>query len=143
MISHKKLSGVKGVLYRQNRTMRFVFALLLTIVVLAGVAFLSHGGRASAKQDGQSSPDGVWQHLDMSAISARQSQTRVLPESFRAYRLNQDLLRNQLSIAPMEFTAAAKQAPAEIVLPMPDGTFVRFQVVQAPMIHPDLARECP
>src|SRR5262249_54272180 len=103
----------------------------------------------SNRQDSQNSPDGLWERADENQLRALQSQKqdqtqgRNLPERFAAFRLNRDLLKRRLSAAPMEFTPAAKASAPEITLPMPDGTFQRFRVVESPIMAPELAKQVP
>ncbi len=94
---------------------------------------------ASAQHGGRNSSDGLWERVEENQLRARQGQVRALPDSFRAFRLNQELLKRRLGSAPREFTEAAKESPLEITLPMPDGTFGRFRVVESPIMAPELA----
>lgn len=64
------------------------------------------------------------------------------PARHRPVLLNRGLLRAQLNGAPLERTPAAA-TPAEIVLPLPDGGFARFRVVEAPIMAPELAAQFP
>lgn len=67
---------------------------------------------------------------------------QLVPDKYLVYTLDVQAMRNELQNAPMEFTAAANQ-PLLISLPMPDGTFMDFEIVESPVMHPDLAAKYP
>jgi hypothetical protein len=56
--------------------------------------------------------------------------------------LNEQNLRVTLAGAPLEFTPAARN-PVVVWLPMPDGSFGRFNVVESPIMEPGLAAQFP
>ncbi|MBI1763803.1 MAG: DUF11 domain-containing protein [Acidobacteria bacterium] len=118
---------------------------LAVVVLLAGSRFgLFTSARAAAEQDG--SPDALWQDVAEAAIVNAQPGRRVAQaeqqsrlRAYRTVRLNQERLGELLRQAPMEFTDAAKTAATIMTLPLPDGTFARFRIEEAPMMEPDLA----
>ncbi|WP_435016778.1 reprolysin-like metallopeptidase [Tundrisphaera sp. TA3] len=78
---------------------------------------------------------GPWATLDVaSTIAAGQGQ---------ALAVDAGQLRAILDRAPMEFTAGAATSPALLPIPMPDGTFDRFTIVEAPIMEPGLAAQFP
>ncbi len=85
--------------------------------------------RGQAGQAGKSSPDGIWQE---SVATGNSKALKAIPGA-RTLRLNIDALGGTLSRAPMEFTAAARQTAVMINLPMPDGSFMRFRIVESPI----------
>ena len=70
------------------------------------------------------------------------SRRTVVPGKYRTLRLNQAALGAALATAPREFAAVALP-PAEITLPMPDGTFPRFTVEESSIMEPALAAKFP
>ena len=58
-------------------------------------------------------------------------------------RLEKSALMNLLAHAPLEFTAAARTNPVELTLPLPDGKFGRFRIVESPMLEPCFAAQFP
>jgi subtilisin-like proprotein convertase family protein len=84
-----------------------------------------------------------WQAADAEAQTIPEADRWVRPNRFRAYRLDAAALRLQLDRAPREFTPAAVQAPAEVSLPMPDGTLARFSILESPIMAPELAAKYP
>lgn len=87
---------------------------------------------------GQSSA-GFWSESNRSDFA----RPAFMPQSWRSLSLNFDAMRNHLRQAPMEFTAAAQNAPLQLVLPMPDGTMETFQVWESPIMEPALAAKYP
>ncbi len=71
------------------------------------------------------------------------SRPAFMPQEWRSLSLNLDAMRNHLRQAPMEFTAAAKNAPLELVLPMPDGSMEAFAVWESPIMESALAEQFP
>lgn len=84
----------------------------------------------------RASNDGLWEEVKESSI-ALSSERQIVPKSYWAVRVNRDALIQVLTRAPMEFTAAARAGGAVITLPMPDGTFARFQIQESPISLPD------
>ncbi len=79
---------------------------------------------------------------NMIAIPTNVERT-IVPDKYRTVALDLDGLKTTLSNAPMEFTAAAKNNPLIINLPMPDGENATFALVESPVMHPDLAAKYP
>lgn len=105
---------------------------------------LSTSGRSQAAlsaQEGQRSPDGLWQDVAESSIAASQSERETMLAAYRTVRLDKAALMKLLAHAPMEFTAAARSNPVELTLP--DGKFGRFRIVESPMLEPDFAAQFP
>jgi len=57
--------------------------------------------------------------------------------------LNDEAQRKLLNRAPMENTKAARQTQVVMRLPMPDGTFSRFDIEESPVMAPELAARFP
>lgn len=68
---------------------------------------------------------------------------KIIPEKYRTLALDVDELKSSLANAPMEFTFAAKHHPTHIVLPMPNGDDVTFQVVESSVMAPGLEAKFP
>src|SRR5205807_5978282 len=78
-----------------------------------------------------------------SATVSTSAEGKSVWPSRRTFRLNRGTLSRTLEQAPMEFTGAAKNSPIMMSLPMPDGQFARFSVVESPIMAPELAAEYP
>ena len=131
--SQYELRKHKAIIYRT-----FVALICLTA---AGAAVALLGGYIS-RAAAQGTTTGIWEDVAESSIPNR-GQRGVMPRAYRILRLNKDALRALLADAPMEFTREANAAPVTISLPMPDGTFGRFKVVESPMMEAQLAAKHP
>ncbi|MCB0075525.1 MAG: hypothetical protein KDE20_28925, partial [Caldilineaceae bacterium] len=93
--------------------------------------------RVASAQDGDVSPDGIWQAVtaEDQAVGAAAADnaagaaatTEGEPTAFRAFSANVDALQSTLAAAPDETNAAAAVV---LSLPMADGSFQRFHVVE-------------
>ena len=68
---------------------------------------------------------------------------KIIPDEYRTLALDLDALKSDLTNAPKEFTFAAKHNPMQIVLPMPNGDDVAFQVVESSVMAPGLEAKYP
>lgn len=117
---------------------RLSFRFLFTGIVLAlwGVA-----SPAGAQAD---VPGGVWQNLPASGAALRAAgESWIAPSAGSWHALDASALEAVLNRAPREFSAAARSAPVQIEIPMPDGSYARFQLEESPVMHPDLAARFP
>ena len=68
----------------------------------------------------------------------------VLPLKFRSVTINYTELKNTLALAPVaDFYSAAKSKGLLFSLPLPDGGFEKFNVIETPMMEPELALKYP
>ncbi len=84
-----------------------------------------------------------WLDTPESSFASKTAQRRIVPNKYRSLSLDLDLLKAALSEAPMRFTQEAEIAQATLTIPMPDGSMQEFQVVEAPVMHPDLGARYP
>ena len=84
-----------------------------------------------------------WTSIKEESISKSTNQRNIIPSKYKTFKLDLSALRPILSNAPERFSQAARNAPATLMLPMPDGSFQRFEVVEAPVMHPDLQAKYP
>ncbi len=88
--------------------------------------------------------DKLWQEFDDTALQQRLLDRVIIPNAYRAFKLDKTALQNALRQAPLEFTDAARGvSPVIITIPMPDGTLSRFRVVESPIFEPGLAAQHP
>ena len=91
---------------------------------------------------GATSPDGIWSDLSAGALQALPAPT-ITPHRYRAVSLHWEALDRALAAAPLETEPDAWNDAAEVSLPVPDGGFARYLVVEAPIMEPELAARYP
>lgn len=67
----------------------------------------------------------------------------IIPQSYRTLALNVPALQETLAAAPLEGTPAAADSAVVLALPLPDGGYGRFRIVQSPVMAPELAAQFP
>ncbi|MFN0088440.1 MAG: reprolysin-like metallopeptidase [Blastocatellia bacterium] len=108
------------------------------LLVLGVAAYLAPRGAAQ-----QEAPDGLWKEAREEALRSRSAQRRIVPEAYRTVRLDREALKARLSEVPMEFTPEGRASASEITLPMPEGGYQRFRIVESPMMARELADQVP
>lgn len=91
----------------------------------------------------QKSADRVWSRVDEAQITKDLGQRQIAPEKYLTYRLNTSALQSVLNDAPLEFTQDAKNSATVITIPTPEGLFVRFRIMESPLLSPELAAQFP
>ena len=109
------------------------------LVLLFGLA-LTHFSFAQKNQTPATNP---WSFQDEAALAAKQFNRRIIPEKYRTAHLDVSQLKSLLQHAPMWQTEAAEKAFTTLPMPMPDGTFETFRIVEAPVMHPSLTQKYP
>lgn len=109
--------------------------------------FLALASAASA----QVSPDGIWSAMPPAEVetfvgSRADAAPRVNAARYRLVRLNEPAFARATSSMPLErldLPPAQRPAGGVITMPLPDGSFARFEVVESPVMEPDLAARYP
>jgi len=78
---------------------------------------------------------GLWSDVAASQIATR-GQRFVTPERGRTLTLDYAAMQQLLKDAPLESEIAAVNSPFELELPLPEGGFGRFSVVESPIRSP-------
>lgn len=90
------------------------------------------------------SPNQFWQSVDDIPTARTSVLPAIQPSQFQAVALDVASLKAVLNHAPPELIpVGARSVPLEMTLPMPDGTFARFQVEESPIMEPELAAKFP
>jgi len=85
-----------------------------------------------------------WSEIEESRIFLPAgSEAALSVQQSRTFALEPDALSEALKAAPLEFTEAASQKAAIIELPLPDGRLEAFEVVESPVMAPELAAKFP
>jgi hypothetical protein len=84
-----------------------------------------------------------WTQVSESRITKDLFANRFKPAAYRIFQLREADLAAALRSAPSEKTVAAPASPFILSLPNEDGQIERFRVVEAPVMHPDLAAKYP
>jgi hypothetical protein len=119
------------------------FAALLPALLFSFCAATAFGGTIIA--DNQTSGDQVWRQIDDGSLSRRDSERIVVPDEYKTFRLSKTTLERLLNRAPEEFSDAALRGADEVLLslPMPDGNYSRFRIVESSIMAPELAAKFP
>ncbi len=112
-----------------------LFALVIAMLLSALMTVASV--RAQSTSD-----DGIWSDLVESSV-ASQSDRPIIPQKYRLVALDLAALQAQLAQAPQENSEAARNTARLFSLPLPDGTFGRFRIVESPIMAPELATQFP
>ncbi len=83
-----------------------------------------------------------WDDVNEEAFMSKGERV-IQPEKYRTLRLEEQVIRQQLATAPLEGTMRVAQSPTIIELPMPDGEFARFQIIESPIMAAPLAAKYP
>jgi len=112
---------------------------------LAFAAFLLLQGAvvsAAPAVDLQAASGGMWRDVEQrSVVTARERMT--VPQRYRLVALDAKVFNETFALAPLEFTAAARQIALVVTLPLPDGGMGRFQIQQTQLMAPELAAKFP
>ncbi|CAG1010105.1 Calcium-dependent protease [Phycisphaerales bacterium] len=88
------------------------------------------------------SPDGSFELIKEIPAAVAAGRSNVRPDAGQPVRVDWAVMRAALAQAPLEGTPGAAK-PLVLALPMPDGTWARFGVVDSPVMEPGLAAAFP
>ncbi|MEO1259796.1 MAG: reprolysin-like metallopeptidase [Bacteroidota bacterium] len=66
---------------------------------------------------------------------------QIVPQQYLVYSLNMESLAALLAEAPLRFSPASHGTPVVLKVPLPNGSMESFQIFDAPIMHPDLAKK--
>jgi hypothetical protein len=84
----------------------------------------------------------IWNDIQESQVE-QIGDRLIIPTSYRVLEFEINNLKNLLESAPEEFTIEASQNPSIVSLPMPDGTFQRFNFWESPTMEAELQAQYP
>lgn len=95
----------------------------------------------SAAPLGAQSEDGLWQDVNETMLRVA-GERQIVPTAYRVLSLDWTKLNTLLANAP-DSLAEAQTGEVILSLPLPDGSYGRFQITQTAVMHPDLAAKFP
>jgi hypothetical protein len=84
----------------------------------------------------------IWRDVDERTFTPA-GERWIIPQQYRVVELNAAALQDILAAAPLEGTPAAAESAVVLALPLPEGGFGRFRIVQSPVMAPELAAKFP
>ena len=116
-----------------TRSRHLLFPSTMFLLVL-----LTLGSAAVAQAPG----DALWADVDESFLKSG-SERDITPKAYRTLALDKGLLADVLATAPLESRVGLKGGEAVLSLPLPEGGFSRFRIVESPIMAPELAAKYP
>jgi len=89
------------------------------------------------------SPDGVWSEVKNVPAALKSTEEWVRPAIHRVFAIDEAAFQVTIKNAPKEFTPEAEMAAVVLNIPMPDGSYQRFSVVENQIMEPGLAAQFP
>ena len=90
----------------------------------------------------QNNTRAIWQDVNESSITDNQNR-QIVPQQYRSLSLNIPQLKILLSKAPMEFSLGIGTPSVNFEMPLPDGRFANFNILESPIMEPELAAKYP
>lgn len=123
----------------------------LTVVTLSPPAGRSAAAKVTlstpdSQSSRQTSEDGVGLWQDVDEKNLKSSTRRAAghgPRAYRTLKLNRGALATILAAAPLEFSQDARASRTVLSLPLADGTYQTFRIVESPIMEPALAVQYP
>ncbi|HRE11113.1 MAG TPA: M12 family metallo-peptidase [Ignavibacteria bacterium] len=88
------------------------------------------------------SSSSMWQDVQPGSFNVKGT-VYLAPITYRTVKLNKVELYNVLRSAPLESVVKVRNSNVVISLPMPNGSFARFNFVESPIMEPGLQAQLP
>ncbi|MGE4072769.1 MAG: zinc-dependent metalloprotease family protein [Lysobacterales bacterium] len=111
---------------------------VLAPVCLLALMSLGFCGPAHAAADG-----GMWTDVPEAGIARTASARQIVPLAYRSVQLDRNQLSTLLNQLPLESAVPATESDKILSLPLADGRYGSFRVVEAPIMEPALAAQFP
>ena len=120
-------------------------AILVLGLILSGLLlFLANNQQAYSESQSSDTAVSVSAHNIWTDVTDRSlrvaGEQRIQATHFRTYALNKEALQNVLANAPLEMTT---ESTVILELPLPNGEYGRFRIVESPVMAPELAAKYP
>ncbi len=121
--------------------MRFgrLWVIIIAVVTIALISVITATAMVSPSV---SSADGLWVNVDQQDIQQKGSR-EIIPMVYRTVGLDLELLQQHLRQVPQEAQVNVKNSGLILDLPLPNGQFGKFRVVESPIMAPALAAKFP
>ncbi len=83
-----------------------------------------------------------WSTIDEAKIGISKLQRKIQPKKYKTYELDLQQLKNELNFGKT-YKKGAKESSKIISFPDESGEFVEFDIIDAPVMHPELAEKYP
>lgn len=137
--SFGSLSKIKNTITRRGLFGAAFIALALAAIFWHQTSFAERNQQIVDKSN-KTEAENVWQTAEKSSILNRVGN---IPDDFQTLRLDKSSLASLLQTAPHESRTALKDSEMILQFPMPDGTFSRFRVQEAPVLEENMQAEFP
>ena len=114
-----------------------------SVIALIGLTGGLLGTASWASAQAETSWDGAWRLVAQPSAELLAAEPWVRPASYGVFRADMAVLTRELSGAPLEHTREAVEAPLLIAIPMPEGDYAAFEIVESPIMEPALAAKFP
>jgi hypothetical protein len=112
------------------------------LIGLACAAGSTGAWAQSAAATAAAAGGGLWQ--DVAETSVKQVATRaIVPSRYRLLALDNARLTAQLANVPLESKQDVRASAATVTLPLPDGKYAEFRIVESPIMQLGLAAKYP
>ncbi|MDQ3049530.1 MAG: M12 family metallo-peptidase [Bacteroidota bacterium] len=85
----------------------------------------------------------IWSDVDASRISVQFDDGKIIPDSYRTLSLQTTSLLDLLRNVPVEGSMRINQSTNILSLPMPDGGFADFRILESPVMESNLENNYP
>ncbi|MCB9285475.1 MAG: T9SS type A sorting domain-containing protein [Lewinellaceae bacterium] len=85
----------------------------------------------------------LWTPSSEANMPRNLGERRIIPNSYKTFRLDIPALEAAIQHVPNRFSESAAESNIELTIPLPNGEVSRFRILEAPVMHPDLAAQFP
>lgn len=93
-------------------------------------------------QVGNTQTASYWKTITESSVKG-DGVRQIIPQKYQCFRAEQEELRNLLYAAPLESEVKINNSTQVLTIPAPDGSFQRFQIIESPIMAPELGASFP
>ena len=83
-----------------------------------------------------------WNEIPAASVQSTGERV-IIPDKYKVFTLNVPEIKNVLNSAPQEKNTFVRNSNTILYLPLPDGTFGRFRIVDSPVMEQGLADKYP